>query len=269
MTQDTCMAIPCSPARVVSTTPLSPHMRRIEFEAVGTWRWFIDGIGDERVDIAIPRPGETVAELETFNSPEYGHGWEGEEPPWRHYTMRAVRDGGKRFDIDFVIHEGGIASDWASRAEPGHVIGVFTSSDESSSYYGPADDTEFQLLVADATGLPGLGRILEQLPADAHARAIVEVATEADVLPLATDATVEITWLVGSGNGFAPSDLAKTVAQFEQPTGAWYAWIACEAATSRAIRSDLRARLGLARNRHHAIGYWTQNLSGDRPADVG
>ncbi|MBC9954470.1 siderophore-interacting protein [Leucobacter sp. cx-42] len=263
------MAIPCSPARVVSITQLSPHMRRIEFEAVGEWRWFLTGIGDERVDIAIPRPGETVAELATFNSPEYGHGWEGEEPPWRHYTMRAVRDGGKRFDIDFVVHEGGVASDWASRAEAGHVIGVFTSSDEPSSYYGPADDTEFQLLVADATGLPGLGRILEQLPSDAHARAIVEVATEADVLPLKTDATVEVTWLIGSGNGVAPSALAKTVAQFQQPSRAWYAWIACEAATSRAIRSDLRARLGLARNRHHAIGYWTQNLSGDRPADVG
>ena len=44
-------------------------MIRITLEAVGDWRWHVNGIGDERVDIAIPRPGETSAELETFNLP--------------------------------------------------------------------------------------------------------------------------------------------------------------------------------------------------------
>lgn len=262
------MAIPCAPARVIRTEVLSPNMMRIEFEAVGDWRWHMGGIGDERVDIAIPLPGKDIAELDTFNAPEYGRGWEGEEPPWRHYTMRAVRDEGLRFDIDFVLHDGGIASGWAERAVPGHVIGVFNGGREPSSYYGPPADAAFQLLIADATGLPGLGRILEQLPASAKARVIVEVPTEADVLDLPTAADVAMTWLIGSGNGYAPSGLAEAAAQFTAPTEPWYAWVACEAATSRAIRKDLRARLGLARDRHHAIGYWTQDLSGDRPADV-
>ena len=53
------MAIPCAPARVVHVTRLSPHMIRITLETVGDWRWHVNGIGDERVDIAIPRPGET------------------------------------------------------------------------------------------------------------------------------------------------------------------------------------------------------------------
>ncbi len=262
------MAIPCAPARVLRARRLSPHMMRIELEAVGDWSWHVDGIGDERVDIAIPRPGHTAAELETFNLPEYGRGWQGEEPPWRHYTMRAVHDAGRRFDIDFVLHEGGLASGWAERAEPGHIVGIFYGGDESSSYYGPPPEVGFQLLVADATGLPGLGRILEQLPAGTRARAIVEVPDPADVLELRTAADVELTWLTGSGNGVGPSRLAAAVAEFTDPGEPWYAWVACEAATSRAIRKDLRTRLGLARNRHHAIGYWTQDLAGDRPADV-
>lgn len=265
------MAIPCAPARVVETRRITPHMLRIRFEAVGDWRWPVHGRGDERIDIAIPPEGETAAALEVFNLPEYGRGWTGEEPPWRHYTLRDVHEGGRLLDIDFVMHEGGLASGWAERAEPGHVIGVFGAGtrDEPSSYYAAPDDASFQLLVADATGLPGLGRILEQLPEGARALAIVEVPTEDDIQEIETRGDVRVVWLTGSGNGLGPSKLAEEVARVDDPGEPWYAWIACEAATSRAIRRDLRSRLGLARDRHHAIGYWTQDLAGDMPADVG
>ncbi|GAA2846427.1 NADPH-dependent ferric siderophore reductase [Leucobacter komagatae] len=264
------MAIPCAPARVVATERLTPNMLRITFEAVGDWLWPTHGRGDERVDIALPAPGETVANIEVFNLPEYGRGWEGEEPPWRHYTVRQVHEGGKRLDIDFVVHAGGLASAWAERAEPGHIIGIFGAGEreEPSSYYQALEDAEFQLLVADATGQPGLGRILEQLPEGARALAIVEVPTEEDIQEYDTAGDVEIRWIIGSGNGYAPSALADEVAGFTAPETPWYAWVACEAATSRAIRSDLRARLGLARNRHNAIGYWTQDRTGNMSADV-
>ncbi len=268
------MAIPCSPARVTATRRLTPHMIRISFEAVGGWHWYVGGHGDERIDIAIPRPGETEADLTVFNSPEYGRGWVGEEPPWRHYTVRAVRNGGRELDIDFVVHDGGIASSWAERAEPGHLIGVFGEFEDddhgdSSSYYNPPTDAGFQLLVADATGLPGLGRVLEELQPGTRALAIIEVAEEADIQELTSPAKVELIWRTGTGNGYAPSVLADEVAKITDPGEPWYAWVACEAATSRAIRRDLRTRLGLARDRHHAIGFWTQNESGDKSVDVG
>ena len=264
------MAIPCAPARLVAKTRITPHMLRLSFAAVGDWRWPEHGRGDERIDIALPAPGETAARIDVFNLPEYGRGWEGEEPPWRHYTVRSVRDGGRLLDIDFVVHDGGLASGWAERAEPGHVIGVFGGGtrDEPASYYAAPVDAEFQLLVADATGLPGLGRILEQLPAGRLAHAIVEVPSEADIQQLDTRGDVRITWLVGTGNGRAPSALAAEVAKLDAPEVPWYAWVACEAATSRAIRRDLRARLGLPRDRHHAIGYWTQDRTGNMSAEV-
>jgi len=260
------MAIPCSPARVERVSRLTPHMIRISFETVGGWHWHEDGIGDERVDIAIPRPGRTVAEIDTFNLPEYGPGWTGEEPPWRHYTVRAVHDGGRRFDIDFVVHGEGVASTWAERAEPGHEIGVFHGG---GSYYRPPQDAAFQLLVADATGLPGLGRIVEGLDAGVRALAVVEVSDPADVQSFGTAADVEFRWLTGSGNGHGASALPAAVSLVDAPDAPWYAWVACEASASRAIRRDLRQRLGSPRDRHHVIGYWTENLAGDRPADVG
>lgn len=261
------MAIPCAPARVDQVTRLSPHMIRIGFEAVGDWRWHVDGIGDERVDIAIPAPGENIAALETFNLPEYGPGWTGEEPPWRHYTMRSVHDGGARFEIDFAVHGHGVASLWAERAEPGHVIGVFHEG-ETRSYYAPPADAQLQILVADATGLPGLGRILEGLPASAQALVVAEVATEDDILAFTSAASVEYRWLFGTGNGLSASALPDAVAEISSPPAPWYAWVACEASASRAIRKDLRQRLGSPRDRHHAIGYWARDKAGDRPADL-
>ncbi|UGS27997.1 SIP domain-containing protein [Microbacterium resistens] len=261
------MAVPCAPARVVTVTRLTPHMIRVSLEPLGGWRWHTDGIGDERIDIALPRPGETVADIAVFNLPEYGSGWQGEEPPWRHYTVRAVHDGGRRFDIDFVVHGHGVASSWAERAAPGHVLGVFNDL-PSRSYYDPPEDAVEQILVADATGLPGLGRIVEGLAPGTRAIAIAEVPDEADVQEYATDGDVEFRWLIGSGNGRGPSSLPLAVAELTAPASPWYAWVACEASASRAIRGDLRVRLGSPRDRHHAIGYWTMDKAGDAPAEV-
>ncbi len=263
------MAIPCAPARVIRASRITPHMIRIEFETVGDWRWHVDGRGDERMDIAIPAPGETIAEIATFNLPEYGPGYQGEEPPWRHYTTRAVRDDGRRFDIDFVVHGHGLASTWAERAEPGHVIGVFNGGDHTHSYYAPPLDARVQVLVADATGLPGLGRIVEGLSSTDRAIVIVEVPEADDRQEFDTDADVEYRWIVGAGNGLTDSALPAAVAALAAPAEPWYAWVACEAAASRAIRRDLRQRLGSPRDRHHAIGYWVAGESGDQSADIG
>ncbi|MFZ4894997.1 siderophore-interacting protein [Plantibacter sp. Mn2098] len=277
----------CEPARVVRAERLTPNMIRIDFEAVGDWRWFDDGFGDERIDLAFPFPGETVARIEYFNRDDYGRAGEVEHgehehaehehehaehehpdetdpedsPLWRHYTVRAVRDGGRSFTVDFVVHEGGLAAEWAMRAEPGHILGTFVSGD-SSSYYGAPDDAEWQLLVADATGLPGLGRIIEELPDGARVRAIIEVPTVADEQSFETSGDVEYIWLHGSGLGLAPSRLLDAVASLDLPATPGYAWVACEAAVSRSIRSHLRSVRALPRARHHAIGYWTAGRSG-------
>jgi NADPH-dependent ferric siderophore reductase len=231
-------------------------MIRISFETVGDWTWHTDGIGDERVDIVLPYPGENTANIDVFNLPEYGRGWTGVEPPWRHYTVRGVHDEGRRFDIDFVVHGHGIASQWAERAEPGHILGVFNDS-PTRSYYDPPADTRTLILAADAAGLPGLGRILEGLDPTMHAIAAVEVVDPADIQSLHTTADVQLLWLTGTGNGSSPSALPAAVRALAAPAVPWYAWVACEASASRAIRTDLRKRLRSPRARHHAIGYWT------------
>ncbi|MWV50717.1 siderophore-interacting protein [Rathayibacter sp. VKM Ac-2803] len=249
----------CEPAEVVRTTRLTPSMIRVRLRTVGGWRWYDDGGGDERVDLAFPRPGEEHADVAFFNDREYGHSRQGEEPPWRHYTVRAVHGGGAELDIDFVLHDGGLASGWAATVQPGARIGVFHGG-ASRSYYAPPADAAWQLLVADATGLPGLARIVEELPAGAVAHAVVEVPEESDRQEIATRGSVSWTWITGSGG--LRSALPEAVARLELPAGAGYGWVACEAAAARRLRRHLREVRGLARDRHRAVGYWTAGTAG-------
>ncbi len=250
----------CKPAQVIASEKLSPSLKRIRLRLVGDWKWHVNGLGDERIDISFPLPGETVADFEYFNRPDYGQPADEPGPPWRHYTVRAVHDGGKEIDVDFVLHDGGIASSWAERAEPGHIVGLFTGSEHPRAYYAPPAQHDWQLLVADATGLPGLARILEDLPAGLSVQAVAEVPTEEDQLPLKSAATIQWTWLVGSGG--LDSQLPEAVAQLQLPAGDGYAWVACEAAAARRIRSTLRKQHGMPRDSHRAVGYWTAGREG-------
>ena len=250
----------CEPAEVVSIDRVTPSMLRVRLRTVGPWRWFIDGKGDERIDLAFPAPGETVADISHFNDEHAGVKRDDPEPEWRHYTARKVHEGGTEIDIDFVLHDGGVASAWAQRAQPGHMLGVFRGAEVSRAYYDPPSDATWQLLVADATGLPGLARIAEELPAGARAQAVIEVPTEADRQTIETNADIEWIWVVGPG-GLA-SELPSVVERLSLPAGPGYAWVACEASASRRIRSLLRNTHGQPRDRHRAVGYWTAGAAG-------
>ena len=57
------------------------------------------------------------------------------------------------------------------RAEVGDV--VFLSP--AKGWYAPPSDAGWQLLLADMTALPALGRIVEQLPAGTRAIAVTEL----------------------------------------------------------------------------------------------
>lgn len=121
------------------------------------------------------------------------------------------------------------------------------------------------LLVADATGLPGLGRIVEELREGDVAQAIIEVETEEDRQEFVTRGDVTYTWLVGSGLGKAPSALFEAVEKIEFPeseSADVYAWVACESATSRRIRKHLREVRGIARDKHNVVGYWREGADG-------
>ncbi len=154
--------------------------------------------------------------------------------------------------IDFVVHAGGIAAQWALRATPGDVVKV----SDALGWYDPPEDSEWQLLVADMTGLPALGRIVENLPAGSRAHVIAETIDAADWQQLDSAAEVSYEWLSGTGHGHGPSMLAAAVRRFDFPAGRGYVWFAAEAAESRVVRKYLRRELGWPVERFEVLGYW-------------
>ncbi|MDI9955886.1 MULTISPECIES: siderophore-interacting protein [unclassified Rhodococcus (in: high G+C Gram-positive bacteria)] len=93
-------------------------MVRIVFGGEELTAFETTGTGDEylRLHFPVPATGKFVLPAEDPDAPR---GWrypEGEEPsPCQPYTVRRFDSETSCMTIDFVVHEGGIASDWAQK----------------------------------------------------------------------------------------------------------------------------------------------------------
>lgn len=243
-------------ATVLSRQQLTPGMLRLTFGGEGLAALQTTGIGDEYLRLFFPN--EKTGKLHLPVITEDGR-WtypDGQDAiRCSTYTVRSYRADPVEIDVDFVIHDGGLACRWALAAKVGDTVTI----NRPRGLYTPPSDTVWQLLVADATGLPALSRLLEQTPGHIESRVFVEVATAADeqILPAHPGATV--TWLHRSGNGIAPSRMREVVRAVPLPATPGYIWVAGEQKVVRAIRKFVRQELRLPAERYELVGYWTAN----------
>jgi NADPH-dependent ferric siderophore reductase len=239
-------------AHVLESSELTPGMLRLVIGGDGLEGFESTGIGDEYLRLFLPRDGQTEPVLPR----PAGEHWafdEGDQPaPLRTYTVRAWDAPARRLTIDVVMHSGGVAAEWARAARPGDIVGL----NSPRGLYSPPADVEWQLLVADATGLPAAARLAEQTPAGVRTRIVLEVADarheQAVVLPDGTD----VHWVYG-GNGLAPSRIEEIVRQAKFPAGIGYVWVAGETRVMRGVRRYLRHELALPASAYKVVGYWT------------
>ena len=239
-------------ADVREVVALTPNMIRIVFGGDDLRRFVSSGDPDERLVVVLPRHGEREAPVPISQEDGTLDYPADDEPEMRSYTVRRVDATIGELVIDFVRHEGGAAATWAIQARVGDVVYL----SPASGWYRPPADTTWQLLMADMTALPALGRILEELPADQRAVVLAEVTGPADSQQIETAAHATISWLPGSGNGHGPSRLLHALQETELPEGPGYVWFAGEAAESRAVRKYVRRELGWPTERFTIIGYW-------------
>ena len=240
-------------AEVVATRRLTPHLLRVELGGTGLRGWSSSGFPDERLVLVLPPAGSrTVTAPTTMPDGTQDYPDPDDQPPMRSYTVRSFDAAALRLVVDFVVHDGGVASSWAQAARPGDVVYVT----EAMGWYRPPADATWQLLVADLAGLPALARAVEELAPTTRAYVLAEVPTAEDRLEVASVADVRWSWLTGSGNDVGPSRLAEAVAGFDAPAGPGYVWFAGEAATSRAVRKHLRHDRGWPGARCTTLGYW-------------
>lgn len=239
-------------AEVVGVEQLTTHMVRVTFGGEHLARYEGIGAPDECVAVYFPRNGETAPPPMTeVDGVWWYHGVE-DVPDGRNYTVRRLNSAAGELIIDFFAHDGGVAATWALQAAVGQRVLLA----RPRSWYRVPADVQWQLLVADMTGLPALGRIIEELPAGVRVHAVVEVLERGDIQSFDTAASVTYDWHIGSGNGDCASVLDDAVRKYELPEGVGYVWFAGEAASSRVVRKYFRKDRGFDIAHFHIIGYW-------------
>jgi len=293
--------------RVLRVVGLSEHFTRVTFVGDDLDTFGTLGL-DQRINLVFPLDGIGFSDC----------GWDDPQPlpdghwysrwralpnevrnPLRVYTVRAIRPADRELDVDFVVHGDGPAARWLAAAAPDDelvVIGPDALSENShvGSDWHPGDAHQL-LLVGDATATPAIAAILETLPPERAAHAIIEVPDAADRIHLRHSSRVTVEWL--SRDGAEPgarllpavrawvdrrSDLvgatlagaAQTVAEStdpdalvwdvpEAPTGAGlYAWMAGEAGAITSIRRYLVRDVGIDRGQVAFMGYWRRGRAG-------
>ena len=86
---------------------------------------------------------------------------------------------------------------------------------------------------------------------------LVEVDGADDEIALPTAANATVSWAHRNTAAAGDSDvLAKALANLKLPAGDYYAWVACELLTAKALRRQLIADRGANPKWLRAAGYW-------------
>ena len=170
----------------------------------------------------------------------------------RDYTPRHFDAARRELTIEFALHAGGLASDWARQAQPGMPA---TIGGPRGSMIIPTD-FDWHLLVGDATALPAIHRRLEELPPGARVQVIAHAPTPDDQRTMTTRADAQVRW-VSSAN-----ELVGAVRGLELPAGEGFVWCAGEAAVMARMRDLLTTDKGHPREAMRVAAYWKVGAEG-------
>ena len=251
--------------KVRSIRDLTPRMRRISFKGHDLARY----AAPDQIHCRLLFQEKGIAEHQWPHLNDNGRiVWpDAGKLTSRIYTIRHIDPAVGTLDIDFVLHGGtGPGTSWAKAAAPGVVVGILGPAAHGSK---PAN---WYLLAGDETGLPGIARILEGLPASAKGVALIEVADASEEQEIDRPSGLEIRWL--HRDGAAPgtttllADALRALA-FPADHDAFFCWIGAEFSAFRDMRAYLRTEIGLPASRVIAFSHWRRGMSEEDIIEAG
>lgn len=244
---------------VTGNGPLSPGMRRIRLSGDNLDR-FVNMRGMHiRMLFPTPEIPEPVWPIAGANGLPF---WPDEDrrPVARVYTIRRIDVDAGWMDVDFVMHSDehgnypGVGAAWAATAQPGDRIGIIGPLGR------PFRDAQWYIMGCDETGLPALGRILENLPRDTAGIAFIETADASDRQVIDHPPGIELRWIERDAHGKA---LADAVCAIRWPGDVTtFGWFAAESSAASTVREYWRGTLGYGRDQTLAAAYWKKDQSG-------
>lgn len=235
---------------------VTPHFIRVYLTGEDVLK-FTDCTPGINLKILIP---PTPTEKVYF--PEYGKKKKSipkELAPWaRTYTLSGTDLENKLIWIDFVAHGSeGPASAWAINAQPGNSLGIIAKRSKKMVYNPHAN---YYILAGDATAIPVLSCILNDLPSSAKGVCLLEVHSAEDEQELATKADIRFIW-IHNPDLKKESKLAETFMELELPKGNRYAFIAAEKSSVKQIQHYLKKEEKWDKGEFYTKAYWKAGKS--------
>jgi NADPH-dependent ferric siderophore reductase len=169
-------------------------------------------------------------------------------PVGRYYTVRAHRPELAELDVDIVLHGDGPGAAFGTSALPGQVVAIWGPR----IAYEPHENVRTVLMVADQTGLPAIGAILDNAKPGIAYHAIIEVPDDAEAV-LETCTPAHVTWRYGHGFGLV--EHAREVATALDRDGL-YIWGACETDVAKDLRALFEEEFGMRGKDVSILAYW-------------
>lgn len=238
------------------TRRITPRMLRITIGG-GDLHEFVSAAPDQFITVIVPQPGQELPPLaRALNWEEFRAIPAAVRPAARNYTVRHHRPEVGEIDVDVVLHgDSGPVARWANHARAGERLAIWGPR----IAYRPPEETAWQLLVGDETGLPAIGAILAALPAGMRAQAIIEVADAAEEQALPSPGAAAVTWLHrGDTPASASTALLTAVRALAFPAGPRYIWGGGERRAMGALRKHLIEERGIAGEALAILNYWEQ-----------
>lgn len=244
---------------VLTRTRPTPGMIRLTLGGPG-----MDGFesheADEHVKLVLPDEDTGLVRAPTQDGDHLD--WPSPFPPTRDYTVRVYRPEAAEFDVDFVVHEGGRAAEWAQTCEIGSTIWV---AGPRPGYVVPADFT-YQVVVGDETALPAVARWLEEVPAGIRGAAAIEIAGPQERQDLHVPEGWTLTWLDRQG---APPGSTRLMGDFVESLTLpedehVFLWASGEAGCLKPIRAWAKQH-DLGKGQTIIAGYWKRGKTGAVP----
>ncbi|MCW2103506.1 siderophore-interacting protein [Rahnella aceris] len=211
---------------------------------------------DDHIKLFFPaNPGDAITPPAAT---EEGIVWgEGPRPLNREYTPLHYDAQTNELTLDFYIHDGGVASEWAADAKPGDklIIGGPRGSLIIPTTY------KWQLYVCDETGLPAVKRRLRELKqaaSDAKITVLVKVKDVSCVSYLDDEQDFNIEWIVSDEhNGYQEDDAAvKKLKSLPLPESDYYIWVTGEGKFAKGLNDYFVETRGLDANLVRCVAYW-------------
>ncbi|TWB80012.1 NADPH-dependent ferric siderophore reductase [Nitrospirillum amazonense] len=181
------------------------------------------------------------------------------QPLMRDYTPRAFSQADRTLTLDFALHDAGPATAWALGAKVGDTLEI---GGPRGSMIVP-DDFDWYLLVADETGLPAIGRRLEELRPGVPVHTVVAVDSAAEIQAIETKARWTAHWVTRDSHGTDDAaTLRRAVEGIQLPPGDGYVWIAAEATVAKALRAYVLEDRKHPAQWMRASGYWLRGEAG-------